>query len=183
MFPPTGRIISLLWSGSWPSFRAPCYCLHTSGLQGHGGKISWGVRSLLNGASQCQQLTNKIKFTRKFFSNLNNYKGAPLDGHWLQLSCKRDQHKPLELWRKVPSLKGLFTIFLFSVRSNILISNGVWYSWFCPEGPINASNSKFLVFYFAPRDLDSQRHMGPRLAAQGTFTRSAGDLDLRRHRF
>ena len=103
MFSPTGRIISLLWSGSWPSIRAPCYCLQTSGLQGHGGKISWGVRSLLNGASQCQQLTNKIKFTRKFFSNLNNYKGAPLDGHWLQLSCKRDQHKPLELWRKVPS--------------------------------------------------------------------------------
>ena len=25
--------------------------------------------------------------------------------------------------------------------------------------------------------------MGPRLAAQGTLTRSAGDLDLRRHRF
>ena len=80
-------------------------------------------------------------------------------------------------------LKGLFTIFLFSVRSNILNSNGVWYSWFCPEGPINASNSKFLFYYFVPRDLDSQRHMGPRLAAQGTLTRSAGDLDSRRHRF
>ena len=80
-------------------------------------------------------------------------------------------------------LKGSFTIFLFSVRSNILNSNGVWYSWFCPEGPINASNSKFLFYYFVPRDLDSQRHMGPRLAAQGTFTRSAGDLDSRRHRF
>ena len=80
-------------------------------------------------------------------------------------------------------LKGSFTIFLFSVRSNILNSNRVWYSWFCPEGPLNASNSKFLVFYFAPRDLDSQRHMGPRLAAQGTLTHSAGDLDSRRHRF
>ena len=80
-------------------------------------------------------------------------------------------------------LKGSFTIFLFSVRSNILNSNGVWYSWFCPEGPINASNSKFLFYYFVPRDLDSQRHMGPRLAAQGTLTRSAGDLDSRRHRF
>ena len=81
------------------------------------------------------------------------------------------------------NLKGSFTIFLFLVRSHILNSNGVWYSWFCPEGPINASNSKFLVFYFAPRDLDSQRHMGPWLAAQGTLTRSAGDLDSRRHRF
>ena len=70
-------------------------------------------------------------------------------------------------------LKGSFTIFLFSVRSNILNSNGVWYSWFCPEGPINASNSKFLFFYFVPRDLDSQRHMGAWLAAQGTLTRSA----------
>ena len=79
------------------------------------------------------------------------------------------------------TLKGSFTIFWFSVRSNILNSNGVWYSWFCPEGPINASNSKFLFFYFVPRDLDSQRHMGPRLAAQGTLTSSAGDLDSQRH--
>ena len=70
-------------------------------------------------------------------------------------------------------LKGLFTIFLFSVRSHILNSNGVWYWWFCPEGPINAPNSRFLGFYFVPRDLDSQRHMGPRLAAQGTLTRGA----------
>ena len=38
-------------------------------------------------------------------------------------------------------LKGSFTIFLFSVRSHILNRNGVWYTWFCPEGPINASNS------------------------------------------
>ena len=80
------------------------------------------------------------------------------------------------------NLKGLFTIF-FSVRSHILNSNGVWYSWFCPEGPINASNSIFLFFILSPGDLDSQRHMGPRLAAQGTLTHSAGDLDSRRHRF
>ena len=75
------------------------------------------------------------------------------------------------------TLKGSFTIFLFLVRSHILNSNGVWYWWFCPEGPINAPNSRFLGFYFVPWDLDSQRHMGPRLAAQGTLTRSAGDLD------
>ena len=77
-------------------------------------------------------------------------------------------------WR-LPSnftLKGLFTIFLFSVRSHILNSNGVWYWWFCPEGPINAPNSRFWGFYFVPRDLDSQRHMGPWLAAQGTLTKS-----------
>ena len=60
------------------------------------------------------------------------------------------------------SLKGSFTIFLFLVRSHILNSNGVWYWWFCPEGPINAQNSIFLGFNFVPRDLDSRRHMGPR---------------------
>ena len=38
----------------------------------------------------------------------------------------------------------------------------------------------FWVFILSPGDLDSQRHMGPRLAAQGTLTRSAGDLDLQR---
>ena len=78
------------------------------------------------------------------------------------------------------ALKGSFTIFLFSVRSCILNSNGVWYNWFWPEGPKNAPNSIFGGFKFAPRDLDSQRHMGPRLAAQGTLTRSAGDLDSQR---
>ena len=78
------------------------------------------------------------------------------------------------------NLKGSFTIFLFLVRSHILNSNEVWYWWFCPEGPKNASNSRFLGFYFVPRDLDSQRHMGPRLAAQGTLTSSAGDLDSQR---
>ena len=55
------------------------------------------------------------------------------------------------------ALKGSFTIFLFLVRSHILNSNEVWYWWFCPEGPKNASNSRFLGFYFFPRDLDSQR--------------------------
>ena len=38
----------------------------------------------------------------------------------------------------------------------------------------------FWVFILSPGDLDSQRHMGPRLAAQGTLTRSAGDLDSQR---
>ena len=39
----------------------------------------------------------------------------------------------------------------------------------------------FWVFILSPGDLDSQRHMGPRLAAQGTLTSSAGDLDSQRH--
>ena len=38
----------------------------------------------------------------------------------------------------------------------------------------------FWGFILSPGDLDSRRHMGPRLAAQGTFTHSAGDLDSRR---
>ena len=38
----------------------------------------------------------------------------------------------------------------------------------------------FWVFILSPGDLDSRRHMGPRLAAQGTLTRSAGDLDSQR---
>ena len=38
----------------------------------------------------------------------------------------------------------------------------------------------FWVFILSPGDLDSQRHMGPRLAAQGTLTSSAGDLDSQR---
>ena len=80
-------------------------------------------------------------------------------------------------------LKGLFTIFCLSFKSHILDSNGVWYSWFWPEGSINAQNSKFLVFHFVPRDLDSRRHKGPWLTAQGTWTRGAGDLDSLRHRF
>ena len=80
-------------------------------------------------------------------------------------------------------LKGLFTIFFLLFKSHILDSNGVWYSWFCPEGSINSQNSTFLGFHFVPRDLDSRRHKGPLLAAQGTSTRGAGDLDSRRHRF
>ena len=70
-------------------------------------------------------------------------------------------------------LKGLFTIcFLLSFKSHILDSNGVWYSWFWPEGSINPQNSTFLGFHFVPRDLDSRRK-GPRLATQGTSTRGA----------
>ena len=84
-------------------------------------------------------------------------------------------------------LKGLFTIFFLLFKSHILDSNGVWYSWFWPEGSINGQNSTFLGFHFVPRDLDSRRR-GPRLAAQGTSTRGAKgprlaaprDLDSRR---
>ena len=45
----------------------------------------------------------------------------------------------------------------------------MWYSWFWPEGSINAQNSTFLGFRFVPRDLDSRRHKGPRLAAPWGF--------------
>ena len=67
------------------------------------------------------------------------------------------------------SLKGSFTIFLFSVRTHILDSNEVWYSWFWSEGSINALNPKFLGFYFVPTvvatcDLISRRQR-PHLAA------------------
>ena len=41
--------------------------------------------------------------------------------------------------------------------------------------------SYLILSYFVPRDLDSRCHMGPRLAAQGTSTRGAGDLDSRKH--
>ena len=71
-------------------------------------------------------------------------------------------------------LKGSFTIFLFFVRTHILDSNEVWYSWFWSEGSINALNPKFLDFYFVPRDLVSRRHMGPRMAAAGTFFWATG---------
>ena len=85
---------------------------------------------------------------------------------------------------KLPSLKsnlylkGSFTIFLFSVRTHILDSNEVWYSWFWSEGSINALKPKFLGFYFVPtvgaairgtplmRDLVSRRQ-GPRIAPPG----------------
>ena len=97
------------------------------------------------------------------------------------LSTRESPSKSPSPYSMTPLLKGSFTIFLFLVRSYILNSNGVWYSWFWLEGPINAQNSIFGGFKFAPRDLDSQRHMGPRLAAQGTLTRSAGDLDSQRH--
>ena len=46
---------------------------------------------------------------------------------WLSYFQKSDFF-PHVIWNKNQSLMGLFTIFLFSVRSNILNSNGVWYS-------------------------------------------------------
>ena len=81
---------------------------------------------------------------------------------------------------KIFHLKGSFTIFLFFVRTHILDSNEVWYSWFWSEGSINALNPKFLGFFFVPRDLVSRRNMGPRMAAQGTSYGGAGDLVSRR---
>ena len=79
-------------------------------------------------------------------------------------------------------IKGIVhKFFSLSFKSLILDSNVVWYSWFWPEGSINGQNSTFLGFHFVPRDLDSRRHKGPRLAAQGTSTRGAEDLDSRRH--
>ena len=37
-------------------------------------------------------------------------------------------------------LKGLFTIFFLSLKSHILDTNGVWYSWFWSEGSVNSPN-------------------------------------------
>ena len=79
-----------------------------------------------------------------------------------------------------PVLKGSFTIFLFSVRTHILDTNEVWYSRFWSEGSINALNPNFLGFYFVPRDLESRRHMGPRVAAAGTSSGGGRDLEWRR---
>ena len=82
---------------------------------------------------------------------------------------------------KENGFKGIVHQF-FSRCSNLIF----WIVMGCGiagEGSINGQNSTFLGFHFVPRDLDSRRHMGPRLAAQGTLTRSAGDLDSRRHRF
>ena len=42
--------------------------------------------------------------------------------------CRKNKDKNLSITRCTKDLKGLFTFFLFSVRSNILNSNGVWYS-------------------------------------------------------
>ena len=47
---------------------------------------------------------------------------------------------------------------------------------FARRGLKTPKTQDFWVFILSPRDLDSQRHMGPRLAAQGTLTRGAGDL-------
>ena len=56
--------------------------------------------------------------------------------------------------------KGIVHNF-FVYRSNlifwIVMGNGVWYSWLCPDGSINGQNSTFLGFHFVPRDLDSRR--------------------------
>ena len=74
----------------------------------------------------------------------------------MQKSTQKDSHFALTLL-----LKGSFTIFLFSVRTHILDSNEVWYSWFWSEGPKNALNPKFLDFYFVPRDLESPPYEVP----------------------
>ena len=67
------------------------------------------------------------------------------------LSTRESPSKSPSPYSMTPLLKGSFTIFLFLVRSYILNSNGVWYTWFCPEGPINASNS----------NSNTQRHRFP----------------------
>ena len=70
----------------------------------------------------------------------------------------------------------------------MLDSNGVWYSWFWPEGSINTQNSTFLGFHFVPGDLDSSpgplitrdldsRRRGPGLAEQGPRLAAPWDLD------
>ena len=96
------------------------------------------------------------------------------------------------------SLKGSFTFFLFSVRTHILNSNGVWTTpcgiadfgrrglkrpksqifgfLFCPQGPRLA----------APRDLDSRRHHGitiviPRWRRQSRSLGAATRGPCRRH--
>ena len=48
----------------------------------------------------------------------------------------------------------------------------MWYSWFWPEGSINAQHSTFFSFHFVPRDLNLRRHKRPGLAVQGTWTRA-----------
>ena len=68
------------------------------------------------------------------------------------------------------SLKGLFTNFFLSFKSHFLDSNGVWHSWFWPEGSINAQNSKILVLILSPGtltrgatwDLGSRHHFYPK---------------------
>ena len=142
-------------------FQVWCYRTSEIFLFRQQAKKLFSIHSICRGASQsrspssvlCDENCAGTEFTGWFF----------LTGPTLILKCR--------------PLKGLFTIFLFSVRTHILDSNEVWYSWFWSEGSINALNPKFLDFYFVPRDLDSRRHMGPRLAAQGTLTRGAEDLD------
>ena len=71
-------------------------------------------------------------------------------------------------------LKGSFTIFLFSVRTHILDSNEVWYSWFWSEGSINALKPKFLARY----EVLAARYEVPAGAIRGPSLR--GDLVSRR---
>ena len=69
-----------------------------------------------------------------------------------EAAARGETFSHFQLW------KGLFTNFFLLFKSHILDSNGVWYSWFWPEGSINAQNSQFLGFHFVPRDLNSRRH-------------------------
>ena len=124
-----------------------------------------------------QEPRNPVEADFKLF--LIHYIKTGLYNRWDFQRCTMLTSQQHPVW--VKSLKGSFTIFLFLVRSHILNSNGMWYSWFCPEGSINGQNSTFLGFHFVPRDLDSRRNKGPGLTAQGTWTRGAGDLDSRRH--
>ena len=79
-------------------------------------------------------------------------------------------------------LKGIVHQFFFLLfKSYILGSNGVWYSWFWLEGSINAQNSTFLGFRFVPRDLDSRRHKGPRLAAPWGFEGRRRGFEAQHH--
>ena len=67
-------------------------------------------------------------------------------------------------------LKGSFTTFLFSVRTHILNSYGVWYSWFWSEGPKNALNPKFLGFYFGAASRGpSGQNKNPKIWNLGRF--------------
>ena len=75
--------------------------------------------------------------------------------------CWQDRCHTLVLTKtRIGILKGLFTIFLFSVRSHILNSNGVWY--FARRGLKMPQTQDFWVFILSPGDLDSRR--------QGTLT-------------
>ena len=55
------------------------------------------------------------------------------------------------------NLKGLFTIFLFSVGSHILNSNGVWYLVIFPGGALTGAASQ------GPLRRESRSHVAPRV--------------------